>query len=67
MNRKEVLIAVFGFLAGMVVMTFFYVLVEIKKPAPVTKKICNDGWTYEEKDGKIVETYLPANDTCKKQ
>lgn len=66
MSRKEVLMMVFSFLVGMLVMTLFYILVEVKKPATTIKKVCNDGWTYEEKDGKIVETYVPELDTCKK-
>lgn len=26
---------------------------------------CKDGWSFETKDGKIVKTYIPENDTCK--
>lgn len=40
-------------------------VIQASQPAP--RVLCNDGWTRGTIDGKIVETYLPENDTCKKE
>lgn len=66
MNKQDIITGVIFILIGVAIATLAFVLIQIHSPA---KKIelCNDGWTREEVDGKIVETYLPAEDTCKKE
>lgn len=40
----------------------------IQMHAPTEKiQLCNDGWSRQEKDGRIYETYIPENDTCSKR
>lgn len=40
----------------------------IQMHAPTEKiQLCNDGWSKQEKDGRMYETYIPENDTCKQR
>lgn len=70
MNKQDIITGVILILIGAAIATLAFVLIQVHSPAeksPAEKvTLCNDGWTREEVDGKIVETYLPAEDTCKK-
>ena len=52
-------------LIGVAFALVMFIVIQMHTP---TEKIqlCNDGWSRQEKDGRIYETYLPENDTCKK-
>ena len=66
MNKQDIITGVIFILIGVAIATLAFVLIQIHSPAKKVE-LCNDGWTREEVDGKIVETYLPAEDTCKKE
>lgn len=64
MRKQDILTALILVFIGAAIAMVMAVIIEAHKPP--TRHVCNDGWTREEVDGKIVETYLPDNDTCKK-
>lgn len=65
MSKDNIFTGVVLVLIGVAIAVVAVILIQIHSPAPQIK-LCNDGWTRQEIDGKIVETYLPAEDTCKK-
>lgn len=66
MNKMDIATGVIIMLIGMAVATLGFILIQVHTPAKQKIEGCNDGWSYETIDGKIVETYIPVNDTCKK-
>ena len=65
-NREDILTGVVLILIGAAFAIVMVIVIQMHAP---TEKIqlCNDGWSRQEKDGRIYETYLPENDTCKKR
>lgn len=67
MTSREFWFGFFGLLIGATVTALVFLAIEAKSPVTMFKTACNDGWHIEEKDGKIVETYMPELDTCKRR
>ena len=65
-KREDILTGVVLILIGAAFAIVMVIIIQIHAP---TEKIqlCNDGWSKQEKDGRIYETYLPENDTCKQR
>ena len=57
-----VVIMLFGAAAAIVMLLIVWMHTPSEQPAT-----CKDGWSFETKDGKIVKTYVPENDTCKQR
>ncbi len=65
-NREDILTGVVLILIGAAFAVVMFIILQMHAP---TEKIqlCDDGWSKQEKDGRIYETYIPENDTCKKR
>lgn len=66
MNKQDIVTGVILILIGVAMAILTFVFIQVHSPAKKVQ-LCNDGWTRETVDGKIVETYLPDEDTCKKE
>lgn len=58
----SVLCALIGAALAIIMMI---VLFSIQPLRPKKVHLCNDGWSYQTKDGKLYETYVEELDTCK--
>lgn len=65
-KKEDILSGVVLILIGAAFAIVMFITIQIHTP---TEKIqlCNDGWSRQEQDGRIYETYIPENDTCKKR
>lgn len=65
-NREDILTGVVLILIGAAFAIVMFITIQMHAP---TEKIqlCNDGWSRQEKDGRIYETYIPENDTCRQR
>lgn len=68
-SKKEELDIPTGVILILIGAAFAIVMViVIQMHAPTEKiQLCSDGWSRQVKDGRIYETYLPENDTCKQR
>ncbi len=64
MNKQNYLVIIILIIA--VIVSLGFMISQILKPATKKLELCNDGWSYQNEDGKIYETYVPELDTCKK-
>lgn len=67
MKKEGIVTGVVLILFGAAVAVVGFILIQMHTPAKEKVQLCNDGWSYETKDGRIVETYVPELDTCKKE
>lgn len=67
MKRQDILTCALLILIGVAMAIVAFVLIEVHQPPRKTVKTCNDGWSIQEENGKIYESYIPENDTCKKE
>lgn len=67
MNKQDIFTGVLFVLVGAAVAVVGFILIQMHTPAKEKVQLCNDGWSYENKDGRIYETYVPELDTCKKE
>ena len=65
-KKEDIVTGVVLILIGVAFAVVGFILIQLHTPAKQKIEGCNDGWSYETIDGKIVETYIPVNDTCKK-
>lgn len=65
-NREDILTVVVLILIGAAFAVVMFIILQMHAP---TEKIelCQDGWSRQEENGRIFETYIPENDTCKKR
>lgn len=65
-RREDILTGVVLILIGVAFAIVMVIIIQMHAP---TEKIqlCNDGWSKQEKDGRVYETYVPENDTCKQR
>lgn len=66
LDKDKVFTCVLCILLGVALSVLLCIIIAIHSPAQKKVELCNDGWTREEKGGRIYETYLEENDTCKK-
>lgn len=68
-SKKEELDIPTGVILILIGVAFALVMfIIIQMHAPTEKiQLCNDGWSRQEKDGRMYETYIPENDTCKQR
>lgn len=65
-EKYDLLTVAIIFLIGVAVAIVVAVLISAHKPIQYKAK-CNDGWSTQEKDGKVYRTYVPAMDDCNKK
>ena len=65
-KKEDILSGVVLILIGAAFAIVMFIIIQMHAP---TEKIqlCNDGWSKQEKDGRVYETYVPENDTCKQR
>ena len=65
-TREDIITGVILILIGAAFAIVMFITIQMHTP---TEKIqlCGDGWSREEKDGRIYETYIPENDTCRQR
>lgn len=67
MKKEDIITRVIMILIGVAIAVIGFILIQMHAPAKQKVQLCNDGWSYEENDGRIYETYIPENDTCRKE
>lgn len=65
-NREDILTGVVLILIGAAFAVVMFIILQMHAP---TEKIelCKDGWSRQEENGRIYETYIPENDTCRQR
>lgn len=65
-NREDILTGVVLILIGAAFAVVMFIILQMHAP---TEKIqlCEDGWSRQEENGRIYETYIPENDTCRQR
>lgn len=65
-KKEDILSGVVLILIGAALAIVMVIVIQMHAP---TEKIelCQDGWSRQEENGRIFETYIPENDTCKKR
>ena len=65
-NREDILTGVVFILIGAAFAVVMFIILQMHAP---TEKIelCKDGWSKQEENGRIYETYIPENDTCRQR
>ena len=53
-------------LIGAALAILMVILIQVHTPKEKIQ-LCNDGWSRQEENGRIYETYIPENDTCKQR
>lgn len=65
-TRIDIITGVIFILMGAAFTVVLSIIIQSRAPKEKIE-LCKDGWSREEKDGRIYETYIPENDTCKKR
>lgn len=64
MNKEKVFNGVIWILIGVAMAIVFLIIIMMHTPVQQVES-CKDGWSTQEKDGKVYKTYIEESDTCK--
>lgn len=67
MNKQDIFTGVLFVLVGAAAAIVGFILIQISVPVKEKVELCKDGWSYQNKDGRIQEVYNPEEDTCRKE
>lgn len=65
-TRIDIITGVIFILMGAALTVVLSIIIQSRAPKEKIE-LCKDGWSREEKDGRIYETYIPENDTCRQR
>lgn len=65
-SSEDIVTWVVMVLVGAAFAIVMFIAIQMHTPGEKIQ-LCSDGWSRQENDGRIYETYIPENDTCKQR